>query len=320
MGWQRFNRSTNVFEVSDNNGASWQVLQIAAAGLALGSNIAYTNVANIFTQKQEINSDAAPALILGTTGTTRPALRQSVADQLDVVSADNARWITVNAGKFVSANAGNSLGDLSVRGGTALTQDMTINGSSPRIHIVNDGGAANTKRWELCSSGGDLYFQAFTDDRSGLQSYILFSRAGNLVLPVATGSIYERGRGYPMGEWNAFTTSCIDHGSASRTIGSQTCRFTIVGKTVFLYMYAANITTGAYDAYNLLLSLPPGVNAAVATSSIVLCHRGTGQSEACIATVNTNGWIYYTPLSRAAFPANYNANHIYESTYVYQLA
>ena len=35
MAWQRFNRTTNVFEVSDDNGASWQTLVIAAAGLGV---------------------------------------------------------------------------------------------------------------------------------------------------------------------------------------------------------------------------------------------------------------------------------------------
>jgi hypothetical protein len=48
MGWQRFNRTSRVFEVSDDNGASWQVLKIAQAGVELGGNIAYRDVDNFF--------------------------------------------------------------------------------------------------------------------------------------------------------------------------------------------------------------------------------------------------------------------------------
>jgi len=36
MGWQRYNRSTNVFEVSDDNGATWQILKIAPEGIQGG--------------------------------------------------------------------------------------------------------------------------------------------------------------------------------------------------------------------------------------------------------------------------------------------
>jgi hypothetical protein len=58
MGWQRFNRGTNVFEVSDDNGASWQTLVIAAGGLALGGNLAYTDRLNTFTAGQDFISDS----------------------------------------------------------------------------------------------------------------------------------------------------------------------------------------------------------------------------------------------------------------------
>jgi hypothetical protein len=46
MGWQRFNRTSNIFEVSDNNGASWLPLAIAPAGLA--ANVAYKDINNNF--------------------------------------------------------------------------------------------------------------------------------------------------------------------------------------------------------------------------------------------------------------------------------
>lgn len=46
MAWQRYNRTSNVFEVSDDNGASWIPLVIAAGGLP--ANVAYRNINNSF--------------------------------------------------------------------------------------------------------------------------------------------------------------------------------------------------------------------------------------------------------------------------------
>jgi hypothetical protein len=54
VAWQRFNRTSNVFEVSDDNGATWQPLTVAAAGIALPPNIAYRDIDNAFSVLQSM--------------------------------------------------------------------------------------------------------------------------------------------------------------------------------------------------------------------------------------------------------------------------
>ena len=81
MGWQRFNRTTRVFEVSDDNGGSWQILKVAAAGLDVTSptrpnlppEIAYEDEANTFSLLQTFNGPinvAGHQTVLGVTGTS----------------------------------------------------------------------------------------------------------------------------------------------------------------------------------------------------------------------------------------------------------
>ena len=69
MAWQRFNRTSRVFEVSDDNGATWQTLKIAVAGTDAGAptpippNIAFTDQANIFTLPQVVAGAGAGQII-----------------------------------------------------------------------------------------------------------------------------------------------------------------------------------------------------------------------------------------------------------------
>jgi hypothetical protein len=67
VGWQRFNRTTNVFEVSDNNGGSWETLVIAAAGVNIPAPVPPTkpNLPVTIAYEDEVNYFFPHQVMLG---------------------------------------------------------------------------------------------------------------------------------------------------------------------------------------------------------------------------------------------------------------
>lgn len=143
MGWQRFNRNNNVFEVSDDNGQTWQTILISTAGITgvggSGSYLAYVNITNIFTKDQYFNK-ASPAL--GIFDSSQPVnLRHfrliNVGQNLYIQSMDDAESIaygSIRLDRLGSLIAGAGLHDygraVPIGSWTAYTPILNVSSGS----------------------------------------------------------------------------------------------------------------------------------------------------------------------------------------------
>jgi hypothetical protein len=175
MSWQRFNRTSNVFEVSDDNGASWQTLVIAAGGLTLPSGIAYLNAANTFTAYQKFSGGSGTLIhsspieiILAShprVGFHWPGV---VASSIGMDSAgvirtyDNPgtgyeRFACLN---IYAASTSNNLGDLTCRGGTNFQGGLYV--SAGIVYLPSNTWHVSTSdSWERIhfTHGGPTYLK-----------------------------------------------------------------------------------------------------------------------------------------------------------------
>ncbi len=203
MGWQRFNRTTNVFEVSDNNGASWETLVIAAAGVNvpvpppfvptkanLPASIAYEDEANVFTQYQSFRASG------GTSYGGAPIEIQSAyprvafhwpgvaASQIGIDSAANVRTYD---------NPGTGYAPFACGTFTAVGHIMNNGGY---IYPGQVNGGAVQGQWYLGSHGAyGLYSNTGFYLEAGVYTNLVEARS---YMRSAAG-VYDYARGNPMG-------------------------------------------------------------------------------------------------------------------------
>lgn len=100
--WQRWNGTTNIFEKSTDNGATWAALPLDGAIITVGtvvdarlsSNIPLKNGANTFTANQLI-SKTRPEIQFLHSGTAKAHVIQRIANVVDLttnLSYDGANW------------------------------------------------------------------------------------------------------------------------------------------------------------------------------------------------------------------------------------
>lgn len=268
MGWQRFNRTSNVFEVSDNNGATWQTLVIAAAGLAVSTppNLAFTNVGNIFTVGNQSIAAAANTLAVKIGGANnQPALRpEAAADTLGVVTGDNARFAAVNALSFYSSAGGNSLADLTVRGAMAVGGGATFQGAinvagASEFNASAFTGTASLQtrgviypgRIDITNGPGSIQASWYLGSHGSYGLYVNTNIYAAGYLQAAQG-LYDFGRGVPAGNWTAFTPSMWD----CTITTNYKCVYMLIGHTLWMSCYVG-VTTGSGGA-SLAFYLPSG--------------------------------------------------------------
>jgi hypothetical protein len=250
-----------VFEVSDNNGASWQTLVIAAAGLGvapLPGNIAYTDKTNVFSPIQFM-----PALFLNAANpiVLRPGY-DGAADTMDVVSGDQQRWGITRSGSFYSMLGGTNLGDLTVRGATNFQGGLNVSaGNLTSQSIISYGSIQSTA--PVYPAGGvtagpqsSWYFGAHSSYgiycntgiyiESAIWPYYIEARAHVR----AAGGLYDYARGTPIGVWTDFAPQI---GGGTLT-ANYACRYMVVGKTMFVSLYI-NVATNNGTSFYIVIPL-----------------------------------------------------------------
>ena len=250
MAWQRFNRTTNVFEVSDNNGASWQTLVIAAAGVnippvTIPPNIAFTNVTNQFSLRQQILGGGAPSYAGAPIEIQNADARISfhlpgvVASQIGIENDGTIKIIDnpgtgyekLKAISLYGTGSGNSFGDLTCRGATnfqggilVTAGNLTVNaGAGTFIGSTFDVQSNMTYLRVGCRVGLDA------PNGTGLATW--FEESSNHIR--AAGGLYDYGRGSPIGTWTDFSPSI----AGANIVAVYAAKYMIVGKTMTICIY-----------------------------------------------------------------------------------
>lgn len=298
MGWQRFNRASSVFEVSDDNGASWQTLVIAAAGLgvSLPSTVAYTDRTNVFSQVQFM-----PLLFLNAANPTvlRPAY-DGAADTMDVVSGDQQRWAILRPSSVYSMAGGNNLGDLTVRGGTNFIAgiyvsagNLTMNGSivvqgsiqsAAPMYPAGGATAGVQATWYFGAHGSyGIYCNTGLYLESAVWPYYIEARAHVR----AAGSLYDFGRGTGVGQWTDFTPQ-ISNGSLA---GVYCAKWSIVGHMMFISL---NIIVASAGVNNIGMVIPAGqTNVPNYTNSLIEFSDGQTVGLGMAQCSPSDVWVYF---------------------------
>jgi hypothetical protein len=277
-------------------------------GAALPGNIAYTDVANIFTQDQTITK-TRPTLVLapGSVGKGRVfgATTNHIAVTNNLVydgawKADDVALagiaLELSAGYAfnffhspVSANPRtlnniaiiNSGGltlnqrELNLSGtGTAYTgaplEIQTVNtprvafhwpgviasqigmGSDGIIRTFNNPGTAYEKFAALdIDAKGAMWsraaFRQGLDPANGTGIATWFVESSNHLR--AASGLYDYARGNPIGNWIAWTPVVVNDAGTGLTYGTLSCKYMLVGKTLFWQIYCDNITNSADSTY-----------------------------------------------------------------------
>lgn len=259
MGWQRFNRGSNIFEVSDDNGASWQPLIIAAAGVnvpPLPANIAYTNVDNNFTALQTspgfMVKSGLPIYYIHNTAEPvdqrlwRIEETSNLVRLIGVNDANNA-YNTLPQSWYRNGDYESGRDILSGRDIFAGTDSAKGNlyTTYPVYPGRQDTGWTRQAIWWLGSNG----------------SYGLSSNTGlRLEGPLYTAAtVYEYNRATGIGHWVGYTpSSYLDLQGSGGSVGG-TLQTMVVGKTLFLSgNISHNGSAGNPSSNRYILYIPNG--------------------------------------------------------------
>lgn len=172
-----------------------------------------------------------------------------------------------------------------------FTQFQNINIANPSLILFDPGQPVDLRSFRIVNSGQLFYIQALSDAGVGNNGYLALGRQGNALF---TGTITERNRSVPIGEWLNWTPTWNAYGGGTGTIGNGVlqCRYTVIGKIVFYTIRLAwgSTTVGApsYWAFTLPPSYPP-VSIDI-TGSVIARQATTGQSF--IGNIITGAYYY----------------------------
>jgi len=272
VGWQRFNRVSNVFEVSDDNGASWQTLVIAAAGISGAGphHVSHEPGGTDQIVKLTLNSTYPQLRIISTTG---PPLIEFDDMAAAVDSKKYRLWTQSNFFKFDCLNDAESAvlstpliagrnGDIQVARDVITARGFqgnyinTVGAGSVSVQLRDTAGPANQKYWALNQySNGILYIDLFNDALSAYTTRaVQFYPSG--IMATAAGIAFNAAQvasanpnvldDYEEGTW--IPTLLSEDGGAGTSYSGQLGRYTKIGQFVILafnlLINAANWTSG----------------------------------------------------------------------------
>jgi len=167
--------------------------------------------------------------------------------------------------------------------------DFTADSLYP-LYALRSGDPANSRDFYIENWSQNLRIAAYNDDRSALQGNLSLSRGGNLFV---SGSINERNRSYPIGEWIAYTPNL--YGLTIQT--TYASKYMLIGKTLYINFYfSATITLPSPP---IALYLPSPYVAAIHSASYFLYGTGFGMAQ---ASPGSNYLNLYKDIGGAALP------------------
>ena len=234
MGWQRFNRTTNVFEVSDDNGGSWQTLVIAAAGVNipapipptkpnLPASIAYEDEANIFVPPQQVNG-----LLTANGGIVSNSSLEIKNQPYPLITLVNNQD-PVDARNFRFENWGQSF----------------------RLSAINDAQSVSQAVPLTCNRTGDVTIGRTLYTNGGIES-------SNYVR--STVGFYEFGRSYNLGL--PIAVNIFSYVGCPHLPYSGSMCYAVVGTMMHVQIYlSGTVNAGAPNIGSYQLTLPVGATA-----------------------------------------------------------
>jgi hypothetical protein len=138
-----------------------------------------------------------------------------------------------------------------------FTQNQTVSKSVPRWNIIDTDQAVDVRKFSIASNAGILYIQGVNDAEAVISGQMRMTRAGNLMVD---GTITERSRVVPMGEWTNVPLSTYLSGFTGDY------RYAYVGKELLLQVYGQGAGAGATG---ILLNLPVTTPGAFVTPAML---------------------------------------------------
>jgi len=137
-----------------------------------------------------------------------------------------------------------------------FSQDQQIVKGAPTLAFEDTSQVVDAKKWRIYSSGQNLNFQSVNDAVTVEQGLFNIKRNGSIY---TYGTITERARTTPMGEWIAYTPVWKEYNGTPVAIGNGTLtgKYTIIGKTVFFSIQMVTGSTTAIGSGYWTWTLPP---------------------------------------------------------------
>ena len=245
--------------------------------------------------------------LIGVTGTAGTFISGEAANDLDI---RNSQAINLSADSGTTKNASISntgTWTYAVPGATATTHAYT--GSTTAYHSIqflNTGG--NLILGTENSAGGGLLtgstaYAAVFKTANGTPIQLGTNNAlaatvgtdGSLKLNQSTGTITERNRSTPIGEWTDVAYSGANftaNGSMTWTVQSgdvTTFSYTITGKTLTADFYLVNTTVGGTLNTTLQIAIPAGFTAAKSQRTPTVTYQDNAGTETVGTCEVTNG-------------------------------
>jgi len=140
-----------------------------------------------------------------------------------------------------------------------FTANQVIRSTTPVLNLTDLGSPVNQRGFQIVNFAGDFYIQSVDDTGGSAINTIATNRAGNVLI---AGSISERGRTTPLGQWidvpfssSNFTSSANSWVVDSGDVISHS--YTLIGKTMYLEFFIFNSTTSV-PAAELRITIPGG--------------------------------------------------------------
>jgi hypothetical protein len=195
------------------------------------------------------------------------------------------------------------------------------------INIRNAGGAADQKNWDTdFGAGATLAIRALNDAISSANFAIRWTRSGITITKTelagdaeVAGTIKERGRTTPMGEWIDFTPT-LSASAGTWTVGTiVTKRYMLIGKTMFIAFEIDNSNV-SNAAVELQLTIPGGFNAAQQSSgAYVYKDAGGAFNTGAWYTIASNGLLRFRTNNFGTF-AIAAANTYVQGIFIFEVA
>ena len=191
-----------------------------------------------------------------------------------------------------------------------FTANQVIRSTTPVLNMTDLGSPVNQRGFQIVNFAGDFYIQSVDDTGGSAINTIATNRAGNVLI---AGSISERGRTTPLGQWIdvPFSSANFTAASGSWVVDSGDVishSYTLIGKTMYLEFFIFNSTTSVPVA-ELRITIPGGFTVSK-TYALAggIAFDGTTWTTAYVSLTNGNGFVALRvhPTGAVNWPAGTN--------------
>jgi hypothetical protein len=296
VGWQRFNRNTNIFEVSDNNGSTWIPLVIAAAGVNvppptkpnLPASIAYEDEANIFAEYQTILTKPGSGDATLYFKNTAVAAGSQVFRLLNYTGRFRI-WNEAGGEVFSVDQTGATYIQLGVLTTQHIVAAGNIHNSAGYMYPGNVSGSGSLQStWYLSSHSS---YGLYSNTGLYLENYVWTLAVEGRAHIRAAGGLYDYARGTPIGNWIDYLPTWQD--TAGRPItGTIRIHYTLIGKLMIVNYYCT--PTLQVQVPDIMMTLP--INNVVGNGGLYAARGamnwGGSWQYPILAYAPGNGWLY----------------------------